>query len=167
MTARTTLRAIVAAVLLSAVPALAAAHVHLESSTPSAGENLDQPPTEVTIEFDGELDPERSAFTVTDEDGGVVGSGEVDLDVADRNILAGEVTISQPGIYRVAYSVLGTDGHEVAGEFHFGFDAQEEVPNTALGGQRVQDRQPLSAVGLLLLALGALAAVRRVAMQKA
>lgn len=155
-----------AAALTMALPGVALGHVHVESTIPEAGTNLDDPPSEVVIEFDGELNPDASSFAVRDADGAVVGEGEVDLSVADRNVLRGDVSISEPGIYDVEYSVIGLDGHEVAGEFSFGFRATEAVPmpehdehpDTAVGGS--PGGAALLALGTnLLLAAGLLAAV--------
>lgn len=143
-----------ATTLLIAAPALVLGHVHLESTTPEAGDNLDDPPDEVVIEFDGELNPDASGFTVHGPGEGEVGAGEVDLSVADRNTLRGDVTITEPGIYTVEYSVVGEDGHEVAGEFSFGYQASEPVPQPTDG-----DGHPATAVapntGGALIALGA------------
>ena len=120
--------AALAVALTLASAAVATAHVELTASTPEAGENLDTAPTEVTLTFDGELDAEASTFTVSDADGHEVGTGSVDLTVADRNVMIGEVTITEPGVYTVAYGVLGVDGHEIEGEFSFGFAVDEEIP---------------------------------------
>jgi hypothetical protein len=57
-----------------------------------------------------------------------VGTGEVDLTVADRNVLAGAVTITEPGIYTVIYTAAGMDGHETAGTFSFGYLATATIP---------------------------------------
>lgn len=157
-----------AALALGAVPAVAAAHVELESSSPEAGANLDAAPTEVTLTFIGELDPDGSGFTVIDHRGEEVGSGGVDLDVADRNVLSGSVTITEPGVYTVAWDVLGADGHELSGEFSFGYATDEEIPDgdgshghespdTAMARTR---SSPLTRVGMLLLALAAVTGLR-------
>lgn len=45
---RLSLAAILSAAL-AAIPAVASAHVHLVSTTPEAGANLDEAPSEVTI----------------------------------------------------------------------------------------------------------------------
>lgn len=159
------------ALALSAVPAMALGHVSLESSSPEAGENLQTAPTEVTLTFDGELDPADSTFSVVDHDGMEVGSGEVDLDVADRNVMTGSVDITEPGVYTVEWSVVGADGHEITGAFSFGFATDEDIPeatgghgheppDTAMGGASID---PLLAAGLALLALAWLVAVRRLA----
>jgi methionine-rich copper-binding protein CopC len=169
MRLRSLLAAVSIAALLAAVPGVAAAHAELESSTPAAGENVDTAPTEVTLTFGDELDPDGSSFTLVDADGHEVGSGEVDLTVADRNVLAGEVTITEPGVYTVEYTVVGHDGHEVSGTISFGYNADEaiprpteEAPNTAVPGRSL----PLAALaGWLLAALAGVVGIRRFALR--
>lgn len=170
--ARILIAAVTTAALL-AVPAAVAAHVELSSSTPAAGDNLDTAPTEVTVTFDDELDPDLSSFTVADADGNEVGSGQVDLAVADRNVLSGPVTITDPGVYTVSWEVAGLDGHLIEGTFSFGYNADEEIPeptgdedhdnpDTALPRPEV----PLTALGGgLLLGLAAALSVRRLALR--
>ena len=117
-----------AGVLTAASAASVAAHVELVSSSPAAGANLSSPPSEVTITFDGELDPDGSSFTVTGASSVAVGGGEVDLTVADRNVMVGAVTITEPGIFSVTYTAVGVDGHALAGGFSFGYLATATIP---------------------------------------
>lgn len=158
------------AAALGALPAIAVAHVELVSSDPEAGANLDTAPTEVTLTFDGELDPDGTGFTVHDHHGDEVGSGELDLDVADRNVVHGAVTIAEPGVYTVEWTVLGTDGHEITGSFSFGYATDEEIPGGETGGHGHENPDtalpaagvvPATAVGLVLLLVAGLLAVRR------
>ena len=153
---------------LLALPAVALAHVELTDSSPAAGENLDSAPNEVTVTFDDELDPALSSFTVTDAGGNEVGSGEVDLTVADRNVLSGQVTISDPGVYTVTYHVAGIDGHAIEGTFSFGYNTDEEIPNPTEEEQpdtatRRPDVPLTPMLGALLLLLGLLLGARRLA----
>lgn len=165
------LAAIGAAIALSAMPGVALGHVSLTSSSPEAGDNLEAAPSEVRLTFDGELDPAGSGFTVLDRHGAEVGSGEVDLDVADRNVLTGSVDVSEPGVYTVKWTVLGLDGHEVTGTFSFGYATDEQIPEaTGDPGHDSPDTaletasfDPLVSVGIALLALASLAAARRFA----
>lgn len=169
MRIRSVLAGVSIAALLAALPAIAAAHAELESSTPEAGENLDTAPTEVTLTFDDELNPDGSSFTVVDAEGHEVGSGEVDLTIADRNVMAGDVTITDPGVYTVEYTVVAADGHESRGTLSFGYNAAEEIPgsadeqpNTAMPGPSV----PLAPLlGWLLVALAGVIGVRRLALR--
>jgi copper resistance protein C len=169
---RTHMRLLIAAATAAALlmlPATVLGHVEVTSSSPAAGENLDTAPTEVTVTFDDELDPDKSTFTVTDADGNEVGSGEVDLSVADRNVLSGPVTISDPGVYTVSYTVAGVDGHVVEGTFSFGYNTDDTIPEPT-GGEdhdspdtalprRAAPLAPM--LGGILLALGCLLAARR------
>ncbi|MEX1072623.1 MAG: copper resistance CopC family protein [Chloroflexota bacterium] len=150
------LRAVGAAgILFAATASLAAAHVEIESSSPEAGENLQTAPTEVTITFNEELDPDASSFSVTDADEVEVGTGEVDLAIADRNMMRGAVTITDPGVYTVSYAVTGDDGHLVEGTFSFGFQATGEVPEPT-GGEPDTAMAPSGPPALELVLLGAL-----------
>jgi methionine-rich copper-binding protein CopC len=162
-----------ATVALLAIPAVASAHVELISSSPEAGANLDAAPTEVIVTFGDELDPDHSSFTVADGGGNEVGSGEVDLTVADRNLMRGDVTITDPGVYTVTYTVAGVDGHEIEGTFSFGFDTDETIPeptgdehdegpDTALP---YRQPSPLAVIGALLVGAAALLGVRRLALR--
>jgi methionine-rich copper-binding protein CopC len=168
--ARCTL-ALVAASAWLAAPLAVMGHVELISSSPEAGDNLDTAPTKVTITFDDELDPDLSSFTVIDADGGEVGQGEVDLTVANRNVMTGTVSIADPGVYTVAYTVAGLDGHEIDGTFSFGFNALRQIPEPT-GGEEGPDtampapEPPLAQLaGGLLLGLAVLIGVRRGALR--
>ena len=158
------------AVLLTGISVSAvAAHVELITSSPAAGANLPTAPTEVTITFDDELDPDLSSFTVADAGSISVGGGEVDLTVADRNVMAGTVTITQPGVYTVTYHVAGGDGHQLEGSFSFGFQATTTIPEpNSDEGPDTAMREPSRGLGVvllgaLLLAVSALLVARRMA----
>jgi methionine-rich copper-binding protein CopC len=167
---RSLLAAGAAAALLAALPAVAAAHAELEASTPAAGANLDTAPTTVTLNFSEGLDPGGSSFTVKAADGHEVGSGEVDLSVADRNVMTGDVTITDPGVYTIAYQVVAEDGHASGGTISFGFNATEaisdptsdEFPDTALPRPSLPI---LPMAGWLLVALASVIGVRRLALR--
>jgi methionine-rich copper-binding protein CopC len=157
-----------AVLALLAGPAPTTAHVELISSSPEAGDNLETAPKEVTITFDDELDPDLSSFTVTDAKHSEVGSGEVDLTVADRNVMTGTVSIDDPGIYTVAYTVAGIDGHQLGGAFSFGLNALQQIPSPT-GGEEgppdtampVPEPPVLELAGGLLLVLALLLGLRR------
>jgi methionine-rich copper-binding protein CopC len=143
-----------------------AAHVELIASSPVAGANLTTAPTEVTITFDDELDPDLSHFEVTNVASVEVGSGEVDLTVADRNVMTGPVTITAPGIYTVSYTVAGVDGHILEGTFSFGYRATSAIPGPGREGAdaAMTPRRGASApvlIGWMLLLAAGIVAARR------
>jgi methionine-rich copper-binding protein CopC len=170
------LLAVPTAVALLAIPAIAAAHAPLQTSTPAAGANLDTAPSKVTLTFSGdsggELNPDGSKFTVTSAAGATVGTGKVDLNVADRNVMTGDVTITDPGVYTVKWTSQSIDGASLDGSFSFGYKATEAIPAASGGEDHDHDggtpdtsvavtpaggSASLAALGsLLLLASGAL-----------
>ena len=130
----------------------ASAHVELVTSSPGAGANLSTAPTKVSITFDDELDPDLSSFTVTGPGSATVGSGEVDLTVADRNVMIGSVTITAPGVYSVTYEVAGVDGHQLEGSFSFGYQATTTIPDPASDeGPDTAMSEPQPRTGMFLL----------------
>ena len=148
---------------------LVAAHAQLTGSTPSPDAVLASPPAEVVLTFDDELSDE-STFSVADSSGAEVGSGELDLDVIDRNVLRGGVEIGGPGEFTVVWSATDAlDGDTTTGEFTFrvagevpGASPAAEAttgPNTAVGGGGSAPRAGSTLLGALLLVAGALAAV--------
>jgi len=159
--------------VLAMVASAAVAHAFPESSDPAPGENLQNAPSEVSITFDDEVDPDGSSFQVKSEDGQVVGEGAVDLTVADRNVVRGDVDISEPGLYTVTWTALSIDGDSTHGSFTFGFQASGPVPSDA-----PQDENPDTALlagpstsislgfGLLLIGLAGLLAVVRVVRER-
>jgi methionine-rich copper-binding protein CopC len=157
------------ALLLTAISTSAVtAHVELITSSPAAGTNLPTAPTEVTITFDDELDPDLSSFTVAGAGSVNVGGGEVDLTVADRNVMSGPVTITQPGVYTVSYHVAGVDGHALEGSFSFGYQATSAIPEPT--GDESPDaamREPSGRLGLLLLGALFLAASAFIVVRRA
>jgi hypothetical protein len=116
--------AVVAAVLAAAVVLLGAssaqAHNGLRSTTPSDGEQVASPPTEVTLTFDQPAIAVGTAVLVTAADGTVVSQGDpVLLDAAVTQAVDGLTA----GTYEVVWRATSADGHPVTGEFAFGVAA--------------------------------------------
>jgi methionine-rich copper-binding protein CopC len=144
---------------LALLPTTALAHTELTTSDPADGATITEAPVQVVLTFAGELD-EAAAFTVLDPDGEEVGTGALDLEVADRNVIRGDVEVSAVGEYTVAWSVIGDDGHEVEGEVVFTYDPEGEAttPDTALP---IGPAIPMGLVGMLLVVLAVTMSVRR------
>lgn len=149
----------VVAVSLALLPTLALAHTELAASDPADGSTVADAPDEVVLTFAAEVD-EGASFTVFDPDGEEVGSGGLDLEVADRNVLRGQIEVIATGEYTVAWSVVGDDGHEVEGEVTFTYDPDGETstPDTALAAGR---GSPATLIGALLIVLALIIPVRR------
>ena len=147
------------AVSLAMLPTLALAHTELVSSDPADGSTVSVAPDEVVLTFAAEVD-EGASFTVYDPDGREVGSGGLDLQVADRNVLRGNLEVAASGEYTVAWSVIGEDGHEVEGEVTFRYDPEDRpsTPDTALP---VGTGSTIGLIGALLVVLAMAVSVRR------
>jgi methionine-rich copper-binding protein CopC len=155
------------AVALLALPTAVAAHAELVSSDPAAGAKLDSAPPEVTLTFSNEIDPDGSSFEVTDADGVVVGIGEIDLTVADRNVMRGDVSITEPAVYTVSWTSVALDGDKLTGTFSFGYatdqtipkpTGDEEEPDTAIAAPSAS---PLVPLGIWLMVVSGGLALRR------
>ena len=144
---------------LALLPAVALAHTELASADPADGSTLSDAPDEVVLTFEGEVG-EGSTFVVLDPSGAEVGSGGLDLEVADRNVLRGQVEVAAAGEYTVSWSVVGEDEHPVEGEVTFTYEPEGEAvtPDTALPPGT---GTPAAPIGLLLVALAAAVLARR------
>jgi methionine-rich copper-binding protein CopC len=148
------LAVVAAACLLLAVAGPAAAHEELVASDPPAGAGLDEAPAEIVLTFSGELTPESGfiLFSPADDE---VGTGELDLTVAERNVLRGDGVDAGDGSYTILWTGVGLDGHPQEGTITFTVGAIEQ-PNTALA------RSPLlPLLGLLLVIFALAAGLRR------
>lgn len=141
--------------VMLAAPAAVAAHAELIGSDPADGAVIAEPPAEVALTFDSDLDPDGSTFTVTDASGAIVGAGEVDLDVAQRNVLRGKIDAGKDGAYEVRWTAVSIDGHIEEGTLRFTVGSAP-APNTAL--PRAVPTWPL---GATMLAAAIALAVRR------
>lgn len=152
----------VLASLLALAPTAVSAHTELATSDPADGSTLTEAPTEVVLTFEGEVS-EDASLTVTGPSGDEVGSGELDLNVADRNVIRGGVTVEEAGEYVVAYSIAGEDGHPIEGEVTFTFEpegtASPGTPDTAMAAPASLSSPVL--VGIALVAVAIVLTARR------
>lgn len=104
---------VVAAALVFATAVPASAHDELQSSSPSADENLPTAPDAVTLTFSGEVLTTGAAVIVVDAAGR-------DLVVGEPEIV--ETTVTAPlesglpdGGYEIRWRVVSSDGHPISG----------------------------------------------------
>ena len=153
----------VLASLLAILPAAATAHTDLTSSDPADGSTLTDAPSEVVLTFESEIS-DASAFTVTGPSGDEVGTGELDLDAADRNVLRGDATVEDTGAYVVAYTIIGDDGDPIEGQVTFTYDPDGTAspgtpPDTAMAARTAVP--PTVIVGIAFLGMGVVFGARR------
>ncbi len=139
------------ALLLSlALFSVASAHAELVSSNPAAGANLTAAPTKVTLVFSEEISakPDESNFTVTDEQGNVVGKGQLDNTDLDHKTQTGTLNTGLgDGVYTVKWNAVTPDdnGH-TSGGFTFGVNKAPGAQPTPVP-EPTEMPQPTAAAG--------------------
>ena len=94
----------------------ASAHNVLKSSTPAGGSMLDRSPSELALDFNGQVSLLKLSLKRSDES----------IDVGFKPDLTAATSFIVPvpelasGAYSLEFSVIGEDGHTVAGHFNFG-----------------------------------------------
>ena len=138
---------------------VSSAHVEIVSSFPDQFSNVNPIPTQVWIEFSGDLqnlDGEIvNSLEVTDSTGYVMSSD-------DSVVEGGRITTqisrqSAAGVFIVKYRVVGQDGHVIEGEYSFNASPEyaEAVPTTTAEIEKTSSIPIGVAVFVLLLILGA------------
>lgn len=116
----------VAALWLTTVAPPADAHASLQSSDPAGGSIVEQPPTQVTLTFNENVEPDFNQIQVTDPAGNRADAGLPTIDASTA------VVPLQPGGptggYTVAYRVISADGHPVEATFTFDVVAPAAAP---------------------------------------
>ena len=145
---------------LLSVP-VSSAHVEVVSSFPDQFSNVNPIPTQVWIEFSGELqnlDGEIvNSLEVTDSTGYVMSSD-------DSVVEGGRITTqisrqSAAGVFIVKYRVVGQDGHVIEGEYTFNASPEyaEAVPTTTAELEKTSSLPIGIVVFVILLMMGAVA----------
>jgi methionine-rich copper-binding protein CopC len=108
--------ALLATVLSS--PMIASAHSFPEKESPSAGQKIASPPSEVVIDFDAPIEKLFAKLEVTGADGQNLASGAPQ--VSDNGIrMSVKVPALKPGDYTVKWAVVGIDTHHTEGSYTF------------------------------------------------
>jgi hypothetical protein len=105
--------------VLTAAPAVVAAHAFLDRAEPRVGSTVKTAPTRVRLWFTSALEPAYSRAQVFDASGTRVDLGDSAVDGADRALLRVSVPPLTPGQYKVLWRVLAIDGHVTEGDFRF------------------------------------------------
>ena len=161
------------AVLLLTSPISAFAHGEVTSSIPSPNEKIVALPTEISIDFDGELqtlgNSEVNSITVTDAQGQVISNptSVVEGSKISNRLLLTDIT----GLVSVHYRIVSEDGHPVEGDYSFTVggvptltSVQEEELNEVETGVSEESGSNLlvTAVGFAFLSALVVVIVRRI-----
>ena len=99
-------------------PMVALAHSFPEKETPSAGQKVASPPSEVAIDFDAPIEKLFAKLEVAGADGTneAVGAPQVSDDGRQLSIKVGAL---KPGDYTVKWAVVCIDTHHTNGSYIF------------------------------------------------
>ncbi|MEU4566954.1 copper resistance CopC family protein [Micromonospora sp. NPDC023956] len=154
------------AVVLAVTATPANAHARLASVSPAKDSTISTPVETVEFTFDDRVRDEFVTIVVAGPQGRSYLRGEVEV---DQFRLRQPVYPTGSGSYRVAWRVVGSDGHPVQGEFRFqvalppGQEPTELPPAEAEEGSTTRSGTPWVLVaggGLVLLAAGVVLASR-------
>lgn len=105
--------------LLVSLPEVSLAHAFPDHSDPRVGSTVSDPPPEVRIWFDGDIEPAFSRITVSDAEGKTVDRGDGHVDPENPTLLEVTVPALPPGTYLVKWNVVARDGHRTMGQYTF------------------------------------------------
>jgi copper resistance protein C len=114
--ARVAMPVLGAAALLVAQTAFA--HVFPSKQVPGAGTTVSAP-AQVTITFDGPLEPAFSSLTVTDAAGKPVTTGKASVDAKQPDVISVPLAALAAGHYTVHWVAVASDGHRTHGDYSF------------------------------------------------
>jgi methionine-rich copper-binding protein CopC len=113
-----TLWALATLLLTLGLPMTAAAHVHMDKTSPADGAVLSTSPTSIEAWFTGKVNAEWSKIAVSDANGKTF-----DLDELSNGDNPKHLSVKlQPldrGTYTVNLNVISGDGHRIKGHFSF------------------------------------------------
>jgi methionine-rich copper-binding protein CopC len=128
------------------------AHVTIVSSFPEQFANVNPIPTEVWIEFSGDLQTLNGEALNSLE---VVDSTGIAVNFEDPIINGGRITTkvsgqSAPGVFTVKYRVVGDDGHVIEGEYTFNASPDYSATESPMPISESSEQLSIPAGGTLL-----------------
>ena len=117
-TLKTCISAAAVVAIAMSIAIAAAAHSFPESETPSAGQKVASPPSEVTINFDAPIEKLFAKLEVTGAEGKNEAAGPPQVSDDGRR-LSVKVAPLKPGDYTVKWAVVGIDTHHTEGSYTF------------------------------------------------
>ena len=128
------------------------AHVTIVSAFPEQFANVNPIPTEVWIEFSGELQTLDGEAVNSLE---VVDSTGIAVNFEDPIISGGRITTkisgqSAPGVFTVKYRVVGDDGHVIEGDYTFNASPDYAAGQSPMPISESPEQSSIPAGGTLL-----------------
>ncbi len=150
------MRKLVTLLLVSCLSVLtiptSSAHVTIVSSFPKQFANVNPIPTEVWIEFSGDLQTLDGEAVNSLE---VVDSTGIAVNYEDPIISGGRITTkisgqSAPGVFTVKYRVVGDDGHVIEGDYTFNASPDYAAGQSPMPISQSPEQRSIPAGGTLL-----------------
>ena len=139
---------------------VSSAHGEIISSYPKQFTNVNPIPTQVWIEFDGNLQTLAGQQINTIE---IIDSTGYAMNTGDPVISGGRITTqlsdqSAPGVFTVKYRIVSEDGHPVEGSYTFNAspDYAEAVPTTTA---YLEKKSSLNVGGIVMIVFLAIFAI--------
>lgn len=139
---------------------VSSAHGEIISSYPKQFANVNPIPTQVWIEFDGNLQTLAGQQINTIE---IIDSTGYAMNTGDPVISGGRITTqlsdqSAPGVFTVKYRIVSEDGHPVEGSYTFNAspDYAEAVPTTTA---YLEKKSSLNVGGIVMIVFLAIFAI--------
>ncbi len=115
--------------LALAAPACVFAHATPVSYIPDATSAVEKIPSEISIRFSENIDPNASGISVAGPSGTIVSAGDAHTAAGDRRIFAVPIADAGAGAYRVSWSVVSADdGHFTRGGYVFVVGSGTPIP---------------------------------------
>ncbi|HUS41833.1 MAG TPA: copper resistance protein CopC [Ilumatobacteraceae bacterium] len=112
----------------------ASAHAELLSSFPANQQLLDDPPSEIALQFTEAVDPIEPGIRLLDADGDEVEIGAVDQSAGSDRMRSSIPTTLGDGTYVVAWQGVSADSHRVRGSFTFSVGVPSAVTTGVVDG---------------------------------
>jgi methionine-rich copper-binding protein CopC len=130
----------------------ASAHVEIVNSYPEQFSNVNPIPTQVWIEFSGDLQTLDGQAVNSLE---VVDSTGIAVNYEDAVISGGRITTkisgqSAPGAFTVKYRVVGDDGHVIEGDYTFNASPDYAAGQSPMPISSAPEESSIPAGGILL-----------------
>lgn len=149
------IRVLFIAFLAFATTPQASAHVEIVNSYPEQYSNVNPIPTQVWIEFSGNLQTLDGQAVNSLE---VIDSTGIAVNYDDAVISGGRITTkisgqSAPGAFTVKYRVVGDDGHVIEGDYTFNASPDYAAGQSPMPISSAPEDSSIPAGGILLAAL--------------
>ena len=136
-------RAAVASVLTFGIIGQASAHAHLKAAVPAMDGTVATAPTELDLDFSEGVNPKFSGVKVRGPGGVAVPLGEARLGPAGDKALVVPVSGSlSPGLYKVEWHALATDGHKTERSYSFTVKPRPRRPSSWRSAASARTRPP-------------------------